>query len=117
VTEYLATGNATEAAKRAGYSQRTAYSQGQRLLKNVEVKKLLRARLDDEEVVACEVLRELKRIAFADRPDEPEGNCACCAEGATFDSRHPQDFQVVWYLFVVSSEQRSDRLTILALDG
>ena len=30
--------NATEAAKKAGYSEKTAYSIGQRLLKNVEVK-------------------------------------------------------------------------------
>src|SRR5699024_1057443 len=30
--------NATKAAERAGYSKRTAYSQGQRLLKNVEIK-------------------------------------------------------------------------------
>lgn len=34
---YAACFNATEAAKRAGYSAKTAYSQGQRLLKNVEV--------------------------------------------------------------------------------
>lgn len=34
---YVACGNATEAAKKAGYSERTAYSIGQRLLKNVEV--------------------------------------------------------------------------------
>lgn len=34
---YAETGNATESAKRAGYSERTAYSQGQRLLKNVEI--------------------------------------------------------------------------------
>lgn len=33
--------NATEAAKRAGYSSKTAYSQGQRLLKNVEVKEYI----------------------------------------------------------------------------
>lgn len=31
-------GNATEAALKAGYSPKTAYSQGQRLLKNDEVK-------------------------------------------------------------------------------
>lgn len=37
-------GNATETAKKAGYSKKTAYSQGQRLLKNVEVMKLIRAR-------------------------------------------------------------------------
>ena len=39
--EYLKNPNATEAAKSAGYSEKTAYSQGQRLLKNVEVAKAL----------------------------------------------------------------------------
>lgn len=34
---YIETGNQTEAAKRAGYSEKTAYSQGNRLLKNAEV--------------------------------------------------------------------------------
>ena len=34
---YWETRNATEAAKKAGYSEKTAYSIGQRLLKNVEV--------------------------------------------------------------------------------
>jgi len=37
VGEYLVDSNATQAAIRAGYSGHTAYSQGQRLLKNVEV--------------------------------------------------------------------------------
>ena len=37
VEEYLIDLNATAAAKRAGYSERTAYAQGQRLLKHVEV--------------------------------------------------------------------------------
>lgn len=36
--EYLIDLNATQAAIRAGYSEKTAYSQGQRLLKNAEVK-------------------------------------------------------------------------------
>lgn len=36
--EYLVDCNATQAAIRAGYSEKTAYSQGERLLKNVEVK-------------------------------------------------------------------------------
>lgn len=35
--EYLVDLNATQAAIRAGYSEKTAYSQGQRLLKNAEV--------------------------------------------------------------------------------
>ena len=37
VDEYLIDLNATQAAIRAGYSEKTAYSQGQRLLKKVEV--------------------------------------------------------------------------------
>ena len=37
-------GSATEAAKRAGYSEKSADSQGQRLLKNVEVKRIVRGR-------------------------------------------------------------------------
>jgi phage terminase small subunit len=39
--EYIKTGNATEAAKAAGYSPKTAYSIGQRLLKKVEVKQAI----------------------------------------------------------------------------
>ena len=38
---YIACHNATQAAIKAGYSKKTAYSQGQRLLKNVEIKKHL----------------------------------------------------------------------------
>jgi len=38
------TDNATEAAIKAGYSPKTAYSQGQRLLKNVEIAQAIRER-------------------------------------------------------------------------
>ena len=37
VDEYQVDLNATAAAKRAGYSEKTAYSMGQRLLKKVEI--------------------------------------------------------------------------------
>lgn len=40
--EYKKLGNASKAAVNAGYSEKTAYSQGQRLLKNVEVQKYLK---------------------------------------------------------------------------
>ena len=43
---YLETSNATESAKRAGYSEKTSYSQGQRLLKNVEIKAYIDEQLD-----------------------------------------------------------------------
>lgn len=39
IKEYLVDLNATQAAIRAGYSEKTAYSAGQRLLKHVEVQK------------------------------------------------------------------------------
>lgn len=41
--EYLIDLNATQAAIRAGYSAKTAYSQGQRLLKDVDVQKAIAA--------------------------------------------------------------------------
>ena len=41
--EYVVDHNATQAAKRAGYSPKTAYSQGQRLLKHVEVQTAIAA--------------------------------------------------------------------------
>ena len=41
--EYGLDGNATQAAIRAGYSKRTAYAQGQRLLKHVEVRRFVDA--------------------------------------------------------------------------
>lgn len=44
VNEYLVSGNATKAAVAAGYSQKTAYSAGGRLLKNVEVSTVIAAR-------------------------------------------------------------------------
>jgi len=45
VEAYLRSFNATQAAKDAGYSEKTAYSIGQRLLKNVEATALIQERL------------------------------------------------------------------------
>lgn len=47
--EYLIDLNATQAAIRAGYSKKTAYSQGQRLLKNVEGQKYLAELMSEKE--------------------------------------------------------------------
>ena len=47
--EYLIDTNATQAAIRAGYSKKTAYSQGQRLLKHVEGQKLLQELMAEKE--------------------------------------------------------------------
>ncbi|MBN3853819.1 terminase small subunit [Paraburkholderia sp. Ac-20340] len=70
IGEYLIDLNATQAAIRAGYSAATAYSQGQRLLKHVEVAKAIRsekkARADRMRVTQDRVLLEVARIAFFD---------------------------------------------------
>lgn len=69
--EYLVDLNATQAAVRAGYNTKTAYSIGQRLLKKVEtqqrIEKLRKAQSERTEITADRVLAELAAIAFADR--------------------------------------------------
>ena len=76
--EYLIDLNATQAAIRAGYSAKTAYSQGERLLRHVEVAQAVqagqKARAVRTEITQDRVLQELARIAFFDirqlyRPD------------------------------------------------
>jgi phage terminase small subunit len=70
VAEYLIDLNATRAAERAGYSPKTAYSQGQRLLKNVEVQGAIQAAMDKRatklEITADRVLQEIAKLAFFD---------------------------------------------------
>lgn len=73
VQEYLVDSNATRAAQAAGYSERTAESQGSRMLRNVKVLAFLDAARDAQaervEVKADDVLRELKRIGESDIGD------------------------------------------------
>lgn len=71
ISEYLKTGNATEAAKFAGYSEKTAYSAGQRLLKNVEIIKEI-AKYHNNAVINAEitvtgVITMIKNIALNGR--------------------------------------------------
>lgn len=70
VAEYLIDLNATQAAIRSGYSEKTAYSQGQRLLKNAEaakaIEKAMAKRSARTEITADRVLAELAKIGFSD---------------------------------------------------
>lgn len=70
VAEYLVDLNATQAAVRAGYSEKTAYSQGQRLLKKVELQATIRAEMEKRsrrvEITQDRVLQEYARLAFFD---------------------------------------------------
>ncbi len=73
VAEYLVDLNATAAAKRANYSERTAYSMGQRLLKKVEIQaaiqEAIKKRARRTEITQDMVLKELAAIAFSNGAD------------------------------------------------
>ena len=72
-TSYSKSGNATDAAKRAGYSARTAYSAGQRLLKNVEVlneiKRVQNDAIQKAEITVSEVVLLTKDIAVSGKSE------------------------------------------------
>ncbi|HEL1929679.1 TPA: terminase small subunit [Streptococcus suis] len=65
--EYIICGNATEAAIKAGYSERTARSQGNRLLTNVDIDEYIKNRLveiqDEKILTQQQVLILLSEIA------------------------------------------------------
>lgn len=71
--EYVVDLNATQAAIRAGYSKKTAYSIGDRLLKDVEVKKCIRKlqkKLSEAtQITAEKVILELWRIGSSNIQD------------------------------------------------
>lgn len=68
--EYLVDLNATKAAIRAGYSEKTAEVQGSRLLRNVQVADAIAeaqaTRADRTGITADKVLKELAKIGFSD---------------------------------------------------
>jgi len=66
IQEYLSCWNATEAALRAGYSIRTARSQGSRLLTDVDIASEIKATLDNKAMSADEVLHRLAEHARGD---------------------------------------------------
>lgn len=59
---YIECGNATEAAKRAEYSEKTAYSIGQRLLKNVETSAYIAKRQQEIESERLCTLKEIQEF-------------------------------------------------------
>lgn len=70
VREYLIDLNATQAAMRAGYSERCAHVEGARLLKNAKVEAAISAAMDlrskRTDITADRVLKELAKIGFSD---------------------------------------------------
>lgn len=92
VSEYLIDLNATQAAIRACYSEKTAQVQGSRLLSNVmvaaEIAKRQAKVADKLELSAERVLRELEYLAFYDPAD-----VAMCTDenGEPVDIKGPRD--------------------------
>jgi phage terminase small subunit len=66
VEAYLRTWNASEAARQAGYSERTAGSQGHELLKKPEIQEEIERRLEELTMSAPEVLARLTEHARSD---------------------------------------------------
>ena len=73
-SEYIKLGNGTQAAINAGYSERTASSQSERLLRNVEIKRFIQAEIEkmhDANIMdAKEALSILSDIARGKRDEE-----------------------------------------------
>lgn len=68
--EYLSDLNATQAAKRAGYSEKTANEQGARLLANVSVaKRIAELKADRNEEVGINAAYVLRRLVEIDQMD------------------------------------------------
>jgi phage terminase small subunit len=75
IREYCVNGfNATQAALTAGYSRKTARSQGQRLLTNVYIRPAIKKYLDDvidkyKDTLEYEIVKVYKILAFYDPSD------------------------------------------------
>lgn len=73
IEEYVVDLNATQAAIRAGYSEKTAYSMGSRLLKDVEIVNALtkyRASLaKDNDITPQRIVAELAKLGFSNMQD------------------------------------------------
>lgn len=73
VQEYLVDLNATQAAIRAGYSEKSAGTQGCRLLANAEVQQAIQRAMEERQartgITQDDVVQELKAVAFAQADD------------------------------------------------
>lgn len=76
VREYLVDLNATAAAKRAGYSEKTAYSVGNENLTKPEISKAIQKAMQERQertqVTQDMVVQEISKVAFKDAADFAE---------------------------------------------
>jgi phage terminase small subunit len=87
--EYLVDLNATQAAIRAGYSPKTAYSMGQRLLKNVEVQAFIqRAKQERAEKLSRTAQDVLNDIIAVTAQARDEGDLKTALKGLELQGKH-----------------------------
>jgi phage terminase small subunit len=74
IEEYLQCWNAAEAARRAGYSERTARNQASRLLAKANIQEEVQKRISDKAMSADEVLQRLvkQRTTITQKKDGDE---------------------------------------------
>ena len=92
VQEYCKDFNATQAAIRAGYSEKTAGQQAHELLKNLEIAERIEERKEEvaalAEIDAAWVLRQWKQIATADANELTQLRRVCCRYCHGFDHQY-----------------------------
>lgn len=87
--EYLVDLNATQAAIRAGYSPKTAYSMGQRLLKNVEVQAFIQsAKQERAEKLARTAQDALNDLFLYTREAHENGDLRTAMKGIELQLKH-----------------------------
>ncbi len=118
--EFLTDLNATQAAIRAGYSRKTAYAQGSRLLNNAEVSAFLAAnhqpRIEKLSRDADGVVANLWRMAHLDPRKVAKWGVREMVEEVTEGKKKTKRKITVPYCDVVSSDEMDDD-TALAITG
>lgn len=90
--EYIISINATDAAIKAGYSPKTAYSQGQRMLKNVEVKTYIDNKLSEIHSSAVADAKEvMEYLTSVMRGKSSSSVLALCGDGCQGVITKPPD--------------------------
>ena len=79
VSAYLKSGNATESAIASGYSSKTARSQGQRLLTNVDIQKSIKQAQDrvskNTGITVAQVVKRIDQLGRRTKKDNVKAKC------------------------------------------
>jgi phage terminase small subunit len=99
--EYSKLGNATQSAINAGYSEKTAYSAGQRLLKDVEIQtriKELQGEIKNQNIIDARKMQEVLTSIILQESEEEvivvEGIGDGCSEGVKHKKKPSQSDRI-----------------------